>query len=98
MIRYTSLIYWPFFARTFAHLARWAAAILLRPAAEMVRLLRVGFLPPYTATKAESAAFNPDNCFSTRSRSFLNCFTMLVMDAIVVHPSRLRIIAEREGY
>jgi len=37
--------YADFFARTFAQRARCAAAILLRPAAEIVRFLRVGLLP-----------------------------------------------------
>lgn len=78
----SSANYLPFFARIFAHLARCAAAILLRPAAEMVCFLRVGLLPAYTPTNAASAAFKPDNCRSTLSRSFLSCFTSVEMVAI----------------
>jgi hypothetical protein len=63
------------FSLTFAQRALCAAAIFARAFADIVRR-RFGFAPPYTATKAEIAAFNPDNCFSTWSRSFFNCSTI----------------------
>jgi hypothetical protein len=67
-----------FFALTLAHLARCAAAILFRPAADMVRFLRVGLVPAYTPAKAEIAALKPESCFCTWSRSFFNCFISLL--------------------
>ena len=70
------VVYLSFFARIFAHLARCATAILLRPAADSLRGLRAGLTPAYTPANADRAAFNPDNCRSTRSRSFFNCLTM----------------------
>src|SRR5271154_2982804 len=63
-----------FRARTFAQRALCAAAIFARDLADILRL-PVLPVPRYTAAKAVSAAFNPDNCFSTWSRSFFNCFT-----------------------
>jgi hypothetical protein len=57
----------------FAHRALCAAAILALLFADIFRRLRIG-LPPYTLANAVSAAFKPDNCFSTRSRSCFNCF------------------------
>jgi hypothetical protein len=90
-----SVVYAAFFARTLAQRALCAAAIFARAFADILRRMRVGLVPVYTLAKAESAAFNPDNCFSTRSRSFFNCFTMPVSVAMLVgSPSRLRIIAD----
>jgi hypothetical protein len=50
-----------------AHLARCAAAILARLFADIFRRFRRGCLLLYTPANAVNAAFNPDNCFSTRS-------------------------------
>lgn len=99
---------------TFAHLARCAAAILLRPAADIVcfpfgvrffcfaqraccaklilrraaadsvRRVPFALAPLYAPTKAESAAFNPVNSRSTRSRSFFICFT--IPDTLAIGP------------
>jgi hypothetical protein len=63
-----------FRARTFAQRALCAAAIFARDLADILRLLVVP-VTRYTVAKAVSAAFNPDNCFSTWSRSFFSCFT-----------------------
>src|SRR5438445_212364 len=79
-----------FFARTFAHLFFCAALMSAIAFADSLRRLRVGLRPAYTPAKAESAAFNPDNCRSTRSRSFFNCFTMSDMVAMLVPPHGLR--------
>ncbi len=76
--------YLPFFARTFAQRLRCAAAILALAFADILRRLRVGLAPAYTPAKAEIAAFNPDNCRSTRSRSFFNCLTTLLIVVICV--------------
>src|SRR5437868_15336955 len=56
----------------FAQRRRCAAAILALLFADILRRLRIGF-PSYTFANAVSAAFKPDNCFATRSRSFFNC-------------------------
>jgi hypothetical protein len=40
--------------------------------------------PAYTFTKAASAAFNPDNSRSTRSRSFFNC--CIIPDKFAIDP------------
>jgi hypothetical protein len=77
-----------FFALIFAHRARCAAAILFRPAADIFRRLRVA-LAPYVPTKKASAAFNADNCSSTRSRVFLNFLTITDTFAIGAFPSGL---------
>ena len=45
LVRQLALSYAAFLARILAHLARCAAAILLRPAADIVRFLRVGLVP-----------------------------------------------------
>jgi hypothetical protein len=67
-------------ALTFAHLARCAAAILLRPAAEMVRFVRIRVdfrLLPFIKTfpKVLRAAVTPFNSFSSRFRSCCSCLT-----------------------
>jgi hypothetical protein len=65
--------------RALAQRALCAAAIFLRAAALiLLRLRPVGLdFPAYTFTKAASAAFNPDNSRSTRSRSFFNCWSVM---------------------
>jgi hypothetical protein len=73
----------PFDAARFAHRAFCAMLILRRPAADMVRLLGP---PPYTLANAVIAAFSPDNCRSTRSRSLFNCFT--IADKFTIEPPR----------
>jgi hypothetical protein len=78
-----------FAALTLAQRAFWARRIAARPLALMRR--RVLFaaverlLPPllYTPANAASAAFNPDSCCWSRSRSLLNCPTILDKSAIV---------------
>jgi hypothetical protein len=58
-------------ALIFAQRFRCAAAILPLASTDILRRLRVGPLfPAYTPVKAEIAAFKPESCFSTRSRSF----------------------------
>jgi hypothetical protein len=52
------------FALTFAQRRLCAAAILALLFADIFRRLRLG-LPPYTLANAVSAAFKPDNYFST---------------------------------
>src|SRR5258707_8374452 len=54
---------------------RCAAAIFFLAATLIFLRFRTGLAPPYTPANAVSAAFNPDNCFATRSRSLRNCFT-----------------------
>jgi hypothetical protein len=73
---------WPLAAARFAHRAFWARLIFLRAAADKWRLVD----PLYTPTKAVSAAFSADNCFSTRSRSCFNCFTIPDKFAILIGP------------
>ena len=57
----------------FAQRRRCAAAILARLFADIFRRLRVGLPATVDTSKRRNAAFKPDNCFSTRSRSFFNC-------------------------
>jgi hypothetical protein len=76
---------------TLAHLARCAAAILARLFADIFRRFRLGLPPPYTPANAVKAALSPDNCFSTRSRSFFNCFIM--EDRLRLRPPRDGIVA-----
>ena len=59
----------------FAHRAFCARLILLRAAADSLRVPFDFADPLYVPTKAVSAAFRADNCFSTRARSSFNCFT-----------------------
>jgi hypothetical protein len=67
-----------FAALTFAHRAFCARRIAARPLALMGRRFLLsagaGLLPRllYTPANAARAAFNPDNCCCTRSRSFFN--------------------------
>jgi len=62
-------------ALNFAQRVLCAAAIFARAFADIFLRLRPGLpVPRYTPAKAASAAFNPDNCLSTESRSFFNCF------------------------
>jgi hypothetical protein len=57
---------------TLAQRALWAAAILARPLADIFRRGLIPLLPRYTPAKASSAAFSPDNCKCSRSRSLVN--------------------------
>jgi len=83
----SSVAYLPLFAFQALHLARCAAAILALADADILRRARVGLVPAYAPTKALSAAFNPDNCRSTRSRSFLSYLTTADRFAIWVGSS-----------
>jgi hypothetical protein len=74
--------YLPFFAFQAFHRARWAAAIRALACAD--RVLR--WPDVLTPVKAAIAAFSLDNWFSTWSRSFFNCFTMLDTAPIVESP------------
>jgi hypothetical protein len=60
-------------AFTFAHRARWAAAILALPAADILPRVPVFF--PYVVPKADSAALIAFICLVRRSRSFFNSWT-----------------------
>ena len=60
----------------FAHRAFCARLIFLRAEADIVRVPFGCADPVYEPTKACSAAFRADNCFSTTSRSFFNCSTI----------------------
>jgi len=67
----------------FAQRRLCAAAIFARLFADILRRLRLGLPPLYTPANAVSAAFKPDNCLSTRSRSVFNCFSIEDKFAIV---------------
>lgn len=49
--------------------------------------------PPYVPTKAVSASFSADNCFSTRARSSFNRFTNPDRFALVVCSPRFEIVS-----
>jgi hypothetical protein len=79
-----------FEALRFAHRAFCARLIFLRAAADIAGGA-FDLDPPYAPTKAVSAAFSADNCFSTRSRSSLNFFT--TPDRFVMIVPRLEIVS-----
>jgi hypothetical protein len=60
----------------FAQRALWAAAMRARPLADIFRRGWLSLLPRSTPAKASKAAFNPDNCWCSRSRSLLSCFAI----------------------
>src|ERR1700733_1199673 len=64
-----------FEAVRFAHRAFCARLIFFRRAADIAGLA-FDWDAPYAPTKAVSAAFSADSCFSTRSRSSANFFTI----------------------
>src|SRR6266581_2493110 len=66
---------WPF---TLAHLARAAAAMRARPAADILWGWLVLVFFPYTPANAASAALHPANCRCTLSSSFFSSASMFM--------------------